>query len=199
MTKRIPKTGDVYKCLDGSCRIAKTGELVRITSVDVEEEDADYVTINSSREGVWSYGGWARDFEFVSSEQPQFEGKHYINVKAYAEKYGITLDKAHEEIQPKLFEMGYSWWKNSKEVFYAKASPSHYIDLNYCNDKEITHSTVRSYIHDTMTEIIIEREEEVKISFSVKEAPIEYVELNGKQYEKAKLEQALKLVEEDHE
>lgn len=197
MTKRIPEVGDVYKCLDGSCRVARTGELVRITYVNTGYTTADYTTIKSGCEGGWSFAGWPNDFEFVSSEQTKFEGKHYINVKAYAEKYGITLAKAHEEIQPKLFEMGYSWWKNSKEVFYAKASPSHYIDLNYCNDKEITHSTVRSHIHDTMTEILIEREETINLNFSVKEAPIEYVEFNGKQYEKAKLEQALKLIEGD--
>ena len=33
MTKRIPQVGDKYKCMDGACRVAKTGEIVTITDV----------------------------------------------------------------------------------------------------------------------------------------------------------------------
>lgn len=86
MTKRIPKVGDVYKCLDGSCRTAKTGELVRIVDVDAEDTFATYRTIEKNGQSHWSYEEWPEDFEYVSSGQ-QFEGKHFINVKAYAEKY----------------------------------------------------------------------------------------------------------------
>ena len=49
-------------------------------------------------------------FKYVEPEkQLPFKGKCFINVKSYAEKYGILMDKAHEEIQLKLFELGYSW------------------------------------------------------------------------------------------
>ena len=192
--KRIPQVGDKYKCLDGDCRAAKTGEVVRIVNVN-QDRVAEYVPVSGMavRRGGWAFNDYPNDFEYIPETQ-QFEGKHFINVKAYAEKYKITLKKAHEEIQPKLFELGYDWWRKGKET-----SPKNVecLDLNCVTQNEISHSCVAFKDHKYMAEIVIEREEVVTLKLSVKEAPKEYVEFNGKQYEKAKLEQALKLIEGD--
>lgn len=187
MTKRIPKVGDVYKCLDGYRRVVRTGELVRITYVNTGCTTADYTTINSGCKGGWSFANWPNDFEFVSSEQLDFKGKHYINVKAYAEKYGITLAKAHEEIQPKLFEMGYTWSSMAVDgLVHVRYKTSNFLCLNLVEEKELRWCDNEDAT-ESDKEIVIEREETISINFSVKEAPIEYVEFNGSNMKKPSL------------
>lgn len=190
--KRIPQVGDKYKCV-GEGWNAPIGAIIEITGVN---DTGCYISTSyryDGRNGCWSFTSYPDDFEYIPETQ-QFEGKHFINVKAYAEKYKITLKKAHEEIQPKLFELGYDWWRKGKET-----SPKNVecLDLNCVTQNEISHSCVAFKDHKYMAEIVIEREEVVTLKLSVKEAPKEYVEFNGKQYEKAKLEQALKLIEGD--
>lgn len=190
MTKRIPKVGDVYKCVVHDRNPVDFGEILEVSCVSTYSGNDTFVEFGNNN--VWHFSAYPDDFELVASEQPKFKGKHYINVKAYAEKYGITLAKAHEEIQPKLFEMEYAW-PIGQNIY----NHNDCLVLNYFTNNEITHASVDFMYRNPMTEIIIEREEIININFSVKEAPIEYVEFNGKQYEKAKLEQALKLIEGD--
>ncbi len=72
MTKRIPQVGDKYKCMDGRCRVAKTGGIVTIT--DVFNEDyfsVKYIT-SDHKKGCWEYIDYPEDFEYVPETQ-QFE------------------------------------------------------------------------------------------------------------------------------
>lgn len=72
MTKRIPQVGDKYKCMDGACRVANTGEIVTITDVFNE----DYVSVNyitsDYEKGCWEHLSYPEDFEYVPETQ-QFE------------------------------------------------------------------------------------------------------------------------------
>lgn len=72
MTKRIPQVGDEYKCMDGTGRVANTGEIVTIT--DVFNKDYFYVKYITSdyEKGCWEPLSYPGDFEYVPETQ-QFE------------------------------------------------------------------------------------------------------------------------------
>lgn len=125
--------------------------------------------------------------------------KVYINVTKYANEHNLSLAQAHNEIQPFLFNLGYNWackgyhdkvvltfaeyleMHMEKDWVITKCSSDSFTESDYDYEWEIKRKVNLSYVHRAIT--------------SVKE----YVEFNGKQYEKTKLEQALKLIEGDHE
>ena len=74
MTKHIPQVGDKYKCMDGACRVAKTGEIVTITDVFNEAYfSVKYITSDYEK-GCWEPLSYPEDFEYVPETQ-QVEGK----------------------------------------------------------------------------------------------------------------------------
>jgi hypothetical protein len=125
--------------------------------------------------------------------------KVYINVTKYANENALTLEQAHKEIQPFLFSLGYNWkcltYNKKVSLCYAE-----YLELHMEEDWAITQCSSESF---TETDYDYNWELERKVSLRYVHRAItsakEYVEFNGKQYEKAKLEQALKLIEGDHE
>lgn len=191
MTQK-PSVGDKYKCTCDDLEPIRRGDIV--TVVDVRTCDHEDLYVEFEDDLVWCASKYPTDFKYVEPEkQLPFKGKCFINVKSYAEKYGILMDKAHEEIQPKLFELGYSWYKGKDIIKFGEC-----LDLNYQKEGEITHSHKDFEDHLEMKELLIERKEIVTVDISATEPTIEYVEFNGKQYDKAKLERALKMIDESN-
>lgn len=124
-------------------------------------------------------------------EQPFPLANTKINVQKYADKNGITLKQAHEEIQPWLFEQGYSWnYTGSKEVHTDRGR------FLYCYDcSGVTHDDSAEYfVEHANKEITLSRKVTVELtpSFVESEKPaVEYVELGGKKYIKKELEEVL--------
>jgi hypothetical protein len=191
MTQK-PSVGDKYKCTCDDLEPIRRGDIV--TVVDVRTCDYEDLYVEFEDDLVWCASKYPTDFKYVEPEkQLPFKGKCFINVKSYAEKYGILMDKAHEEIQPKLFELGYSWYKGKDIIKFGEC-----LDLSYQKEGEITHSQESFEDHLEMKELLIERKEIVTVDISATEPTIEYVEFNGKQYDKAKLERALKMIDESN-
>lgn len=79
MTKRIPQVGDKYKCMDGRCRVAKTGGIVTITHVFNEDYvSVQYITSDYEK-GCWEPLAYPEDFEYVPETQ-QVEGKPQLGL-----------------------------------------------------------------------------------------------------------------------
>jgi len=56
--------------------------------------------------------------ELIFTKEEEMSNKYVIDVGAYAGKHDITIEKANEEIQTKLFSMGYTWGNKSVNVSY---------------------------------------------------------------------------------
>ena len=103
------KVGDMVKCIDN-------------TGVPDLVVGKDYLVVDVPNIHIIVENGEHQDdcflcyrFEPVEQHFPLANTK--INVQKYADKNGITLKQAHEEIQPWLFEQGYSWsYTRDKEV-----------------------------------------------------------------------------------
>lgn len=125
--------------------------------------------------------------------------KIYIDVTEYANNYGLTLDQAHGEIQPFLFKCGYNWAYPSydQKVSFTYAE---YLELNIGKNLVITQcSSERFTDSDYDEEWVLKR----NIDFvyecrNITHEP-EYVKINGKRYDKSKLEKALAMLEEADE
>ena len=123
--------------------------------------------------------------------------KQFIDVEKYATDFNIPLAQAHEEIQTWLFEQGYNWvadaYKNSVEF-----TCSGILELNMDNYFAITRNVFENIdFNDYDEEITFGRCWKVHLTpFANKVVKTEYVEFNGKQYDKRKLEEALKLIEQ---
>ena len=116
--------------------------------------------------------------------------KYVIDVGAYAGKHDITIEKANEEIQTKLFSMGYTWGNKSVNVSHTHAL---YLYI-YESPNEIYFSMAYDE-RQQFSRLDFERNVTVDLK-PVFPKKIEYIKLNGKQYEKEKLEQSLKMIEE---
>lgn len=119
--------------------------------------------------------------------------KQYIDVRAYAEKYNLTVEQAHNEIQPLLFDLNYDW--QSVDFHHTVVFKfADYLELNMDKEGRITQCPKETFEQsDYDQELIFDRV--VKLTCTARDNT-EYIEFNGKQYDKRKLEQALKLIEE---
>ena len=125
--------------------------------------------------------------------------KTYIDVAKYANTYGLTLEQAHEEIQPMLFECGYNW---AYPPYDRKVSLtcSEYLELNMDSEMTITQTYSETFIEaDYDVEWVLERNIEFVYEYRNIIHEPEYVEINGKSYDKSKLEKALAMLEEADE
>lgn len=187
-----PSVGDKYKCTCDDHKPLRRGDIVTVKHVRTYSREELHVEFEGG--WVWCASKYPTDFKYVEPEkQLPFKGKCFINVKSYAEKYGILMDKAHEEIQLKLFELGYSWPGDNCVYKHGEC-----LELNYRKSGSITHSQESFDDRLEMKELLIERKETVTVDISVTEPTIEYVEFNGKQYDKAKLERTLKMIDESN-
>ena len=125
--------------------------------------------------------------------------KYFINVVKYANDNGLSLEQAHKEIQPELFKDGYNWkhpsCQNKVVLTFAE-----YLELQMEERHCITQCSSETFTEsDYDFEITFVRNVNIAWSMDRVETTPEYVEFNGKKYEKAKLEQALKLLEDSDE
>lgn len=123
--------------------------------------------------------------------------KYFINVAKYANDNGLSLEQAHEEIQLNLFNDVYNWkhpsYQNKVVLSFAE-----YLELNMEEPNCITQCSSESFTEsDYDFEVTFDRSVNLVWNIDRVETTPEYVEFNGKQYDKKKLEQALKLIEGD--
>ena len=123
--------------------------------------------------------------------------KYFINVVKYANDNGLSLEQAHEEIQSELFKDDYNWeckgYHNKVVLTFAE-----YLELQMEKPHCITQCSGESFTEsDYDFEITFDRSVNLGWNIDRVETTPEYVEFNGKQYDKKKLEQALKLIEGD--
>lgn len=123
--------------------------------------------------------------------------KYFINVVKYANDNGLSLEQAHEEIQLNLFNDVYNWkhpsYQNKVVLSFAE-----YLELNMEEPNCITQCSSESFTEsDYDFEVTFDRSVNLVWNIDRVETTPEYVEFNGKQYDKKKLEQALKLIEGD--
>lgn len=125
--------------------------------------------------------------------------KYFINVAKYANDNGLSLEQAHKEIQSELFKDGYNWkhpsYQNKVVLTFAE-----YLELQMEERHRITQCSSETFTEsDYDFEITFARNVNLEWSMDRVETTPEYVEFNGKQYDKQKLEQALKLLEDSDE
>ena len=125
--------------------------------------------------------------------------KIYIDVTKYANNYGLTMKQAHEEIQPMLFECGYNWgyspYDRKVSLTYAE-----YLELNMGTDLTITQCSSETFTEsDYDVEWVLKRNIEFVYEYRNIIREHEYVEINGKSYDKSKLGKVLAMLEEAEE
>lgn len=143
---------------------------------------------------LWDDSGnllWTRAENIEPEEKPFPLTNTKINVQKYADKNGITLKQAHEEIQPWLFEQGCDWGEGDKNISCTFAQ---WLNVGVLKSYPSTDITWSSSDYYTAKEITLSRKVAVELtpSFVESEKPaVEYVELGGKRYVKSELEEAL--------
>lgn len=146
-------------------------------------------------EGVRVLAKWSDGTECLTSAasiepaQPPLANTK-IDVQKYADSYGITLEQAHQEIQPWLFEQG-CWWHRGETVVRFRDGKYLYTEEN----KELTYGADEDTFFKMHNNKEITLQRNVSVSLSI--APSEpSIELDGKQYTKAQLLEALAKLEE---
>lgn len=119
--------------------------------------------------------------------------KQFIDVEKYALDNEISLSVAHEEIQTWLFKEGYDWEMYGTTV---KFNNTRFLELNMDASYCITWENEDCYSSDKYEEELVFTRQVTLVPFYNKIDKTEYVEFNGKKYDKAKLEEALKLIEQ---
>lgn len=138
----------------------------------------------------WSVKEFASKDNMKSSEQ---NWDWYEEISFERAKFRTPDPEISTEVQKKLFEMGYKWSSGDKDIRHFKYM---FID----EEGKITGCETESFFQDSKSnwgsrpEMIVEVEKTIKVSF--KEKPVETVEFNGKKYDKKKLEEALKAIEQ---
>jgi hypothetical protein len=148
---------------------------------------------------------WCDESEVRLSDKdnPALPSSFKIDVQAYADENNISLEQAHNEIQPWLFEKGYAWsigpriYKENEAAFLEMG-----VETPCCITQVPIDWLSFCTVAEDAREITLSRKVTVELtpSFVESEKPaVEYVELGGKKYIKKELEEALskiKAVEE---
>lgn len=148
----------------------------------------EYVYILADTEATVSESMLTLASDYYASKEQQMNislDNTKINVAAYAEQYGITLEQAHNEIQPWLFSHLFTWANGEKTVSqeYAKHL---YLDREYYGEpNRITWSNT-SYQQSGNKEILLER----NIILTIKAAP-DIISFDGKKYIKKEFLKAI--------
>lgn len=145
----------------------------------------------------WDYDGEivSAGDEFLTLIEPsrtqELLSSFKIDVQAYADENNISLEQAHNEIQPWLFENEFTWSSLNNTGRLVRCIGNPYL---FCDKHNITHGNVSYYfnVQSTHKQIFLSRN--VSVSLSVKEEEI--VEIMGKKYRKGDVENALKNIEE---
>ena len=146
-------------------------------------EDAVWVKLSGESYSCWWYS------ESLSPDQPSLANTK-IDVQKYADTYGLTLEEAHREIQPWLFEQGCTWASGGNYVNYTSAR---WIEVGVVRGRPPTDITWSNEGYSAAKEITLLRNVPVSLSIA---PPEPSVELDGKQYTKTQLLEALAKLEE---
>ena len=183
------KIGDKVRCVDDThCeKIIEYGAVYVVSYADIYGVDL---------EGFQQGAGYFLPSRFelveeatVVTKPPTFDLRNTkINVKSYAEKHRITLEKAHEEIQGWLFEQGYNWNTLATNVIAVYAS---YL---YIRGEELLHGGSEHHFYEETPEKEITLSRQVVLTPSYVEE--ELVEFCGKMYNKREFLAAIANVKE---
>jgi hypothetical protein len=152
------------------------------TICEIEEE---YVTVEGSS------NFWHRSRFQKHAEQPSLANTK-INVQAYADNYGLTLEQAHGEVQQFAFDSGYKWCTGERAICVVDS-----YGLFFSADKSFSKTGDPYYFQYGTTEKEITLSRTIQHAISFVEPPVkerERVTLNGKEYYKDELEKALSLI-----
>lgn len=184
LTAQYPD-GDNHNFTRGSLKL---GEKYTISTVDADCSSVDWCA------GTFVYG--LQDTDYIVSE-PMLSPAEQVNqldntkidVNAYAVEHGITLEQAHNEIQPWLFENGGLWCSCGDKV-----TNTHGFYLYTYPDKELTYGTeLDTFQRDSRKQIFINRNVNVELTIKPETAKIE---INGKTYLKDDVLKAISQLEQ---
>lgn len=185
------KVGDKVRCVDDTECAAdiEYGEVYVISYAGLDGVDL---------EGFQQQCGYFHRARFelveeahVVSKQPTFDLRNTkINVKAYAEKNRITLEKAHEEIQSWLFEQGYNW---NRYTIPTNVIATYSLYL-YIRGEELLHGGSEHHFYEEAPEKEITLSRQVALTPDYVEE--EFVEFDGKMYNKREFLSAIANVKE---
>lgn len=178
------KIGDVVQCVDEEREEYgfKVGHTYTIMAINGESVMLDNLN-------WWATNGYPNDFKLVEETVMK---KQFIDVEKYARENEISLSVAHEEIQTWLFKEGYKWTSYGNHVGFIN---SHFLELNMDTSYCITWENEDCYNSDKYEEELMFSRQVALVPFYNEIDKTEYVEFNGKQYDKKKLEEALAMIE----
>jgi len=167
------KVGDKVVRVGGDYMNAKRGEHYTVSKIESDGSLTLY-EVNGCYDDAF--------FQLVKEEEmtQQFKNMKF-DVAAIAKELGVKHEEASRIIQEALFELGYKWCYGGKVTQFVE-------ELYLCSweDKYITHGEV-----DNPNFV----QHKIKQTFSI--VPVEqeeFVELNGKKYNKKELEAALSML-----
>ena len=178
------KIGDVVQCVDEEREEYgfKVGHIYTIMAIDGEQVGLDNLK-------WWDTYVYPNDFKLVKETAMK---KQFIDVEKYARENEISLSVAHEEIQTWLFKEGYEWAGYGKHTGFIN---SHFLELNMDKPNRITRENGDCYTANVYEEELMFTRQVTLVPFYNKIDKTEYVEFNGKQYDKKKLEEALAMID----
>lgn len=180
------KIGDVVQCIEKEreqCGF-KVGHTYTIVAID---DDDDFVRLDNLK--WWDTYGYPADFKLLEKTAMK---KQFIDVEKYALENEIPLSVAHAEIQTWLFKEGYEWAGYGKHTGFIN---SHFLELNMDKPNCITWENSYCDITNVYEGELMFSRQVALTPFYNKIDKTEYVEFNGKQYDKKKLEEALAMIE----
>jgi len=178
------KIGDVVQCVDEVREEYgfKVGHTYTIMAID-----NGIVMLDNLK--WWDTYGYPDDFKLLEETAMK---KQFIDVEKYALENKIPLSVAHEEIQNWLFKEGYKWAVYGKHIGFIN---SHFLELNMDKPNRITWENRDCYIANDYEEELMFSRQVSLVPFYNEIDKTKYVEFNGKQYDKKKLEEALAMID----
>lgn len=141
--------------------------------------------------GWWNTDDYPDDFKLVEETTMKTQ---FIDVEKYAQKNRITLERANEEIQNYLFGKEYCWANFGKTVSLANSAKIIVLHQDESNYNYLRFATKTCGFDEKRYDEELIPKVDISTSIRVIDKP-EYVEFNGKQYDKKKLEEALAMID----
>jgi hypothetical protein len=184
-----PEVGQKYLCVCEHRTATREGDVLKVVKNHKDFNTVKLQNISTGYELNWAYEKFPDDFKLVKETAMK---KQFIDVEKYALENEIPLSVAHEEIQTWLFKEGYKWTSYGNHVGFINA---HFLELNIDTSYCITWENEDCYNSDKYEEELMFSRQVALVPFYNKIDKTEYVEFNGKQYDKKKLEEALAMIE----
>lgn len=182
------KIGDVVQCVDEEREEFgfKVGHTYTILEI---EDEFKHVMLDNLK--WWDTYCYPDDFKLVEETTMKTQ---FIDVEKYAQKNRITLERANEEIQNYLFGKEYCWANFGKTVSLANSAKIIVLHQDESNYNYLRFATKTCGFDEKRYDEELILKVDISTSIRVIDKP-EYVEFNGKQYDKKKLEEALAMID----